>query len=48
MIANKDRTDPIALSWRSVTVATPTPRSSTLRESLIFRLQSKSVNMFKW
>jgi hypothetical protein len=46
MIANNDRTDPTALSCRSVTVATPTPTSSTLRESLILRLQSKSVNMF--
>jgi len=38
MIASRDSIDPTALSCRSVTVATQTPTRSTLRESLIFRL----------
>lgn len=41
MIASRDSTDPTVLSCKSVTVATPTPRRSTLSESLIFRLHSK-------
>lgn len=47
MIMSKDRTDPTALSCRSVTVATPTPKRRTLRESWIFRLHSKAKNKKK-
>ncbi len=39
IIASKDNTDPTALSCRSVTVATPTPKRSTERDSWILRLQ---------
>jgi hypothetical protein len=38
IIASKDNTDPTALSCRSVTVATPTPKRSTERDSWILRL----------
>ena len=48
MIASKDSTDPIALSCRSVTVATPTPKRSTLRESWMYRLQNLVRNMIRW
>jgi hypothetical protein len=42
MIASRDNTDPTTLSCRSGTVATPTPRRSTVRESLIFWLHSNA------
>jgi hypothetical protein len=48
MIASRDNTDPTRLSCRSVIVATPTPRRSTLRESLMFRLHSRSVTKIRW
>ena len=45
IIASKDSIDPTALSCRSVTVATPTPRRSTERDIWILRLQSEVRNM---
>lgn len=45
-IARKERIVPKKLSWRSVTEATPTPKSRTSRDSLIFWLHTLMFQNF--
>lgn len=47
IIARRDNTDPSKLSWRSVTVAIPTPSRRMLSESWILRLQCQYLRTVK-